>query len=147
MANQDDAIGELEQDIIDYFNERFEKISLPIDLSFLFQKNNKKKQLITLTKIPENYAYALKKQIIVEINDVYYDNFNAEDENITKILFDQEIDRIEANLEKGTFKLVQPNFKASKGIIEKYGFEEVDRAMEVESLFEKQQKDKNESED
>jgi len=110
-------------------------------LKFLFQSNNKQKQLIKLSKIPEQYVFELQKDILVEINSIYYDSFNN-DEKLIEILFDQEIDKISYNLEKGTLKLTKPTFASNNGIIDKYSFEEVKRAIETEKLFEDQQKDK-----
>jgi len=137
------AIGKLEQDIIDFFNEKIQKTSISINLKFLFLSKSTQKQVIKLTKIPEHYSYALKKDILVEVNETYYDNFNSEDDKINDILFDQEIDKIEVNYEKGTFRLAKPSFASSKGIIDKYTFEEVDRAIETERLFKDQKDDKD----
>ena len=131
----------LEDDIIDVFKKRVDEFAIPIELKFLYQSNNKQKQLIKLSKIPEQYVFELQKDILVEINSIYYDSFNN-DEKLIEILFDQEIDKISYNLEKGTLKLTKPTFASNNGIIDKYSFEEVKRAIETEKLFEDQQKDK-----
>ena len=131
----------LEDDIIDFFNSRVLNFGFPIDLSFYFQSASKQKQLIKVAKIPDHYSEALGKDILIQVNEEYFDHF---DEECRKILFDQEIDKIEFNMEKGTFKIKQSTIKTSFGIVQKYSYKEVQRAIEVESLYEKQKKDKDE---
>lgn len=137
----EENIENLEKDIIDFFKERLEKITLPVDMKILFLAKNNQKQLIKLTKIPEHYAFALEKELLVEINPKYFDTFNGEDEKINEILFDQEIDKIEYNFDKGTFKISKPTIATSIGIVDKYTYEEVQRAIEVERLFKSQKND------
>jgi len=72
---------------------------------------------------------------------MYYTKF---DDEIRTILFEQEIDKIHPNLDKGTIKLVQPNLKTSVGIIKRHTYESVERANETERLFAEQ---KGESEE
>jgi len=136
-----EAFTELEQDIVDFFNERLETFSIPIDLNIYFQSNKKQKQLIKLSTIPDHYSVIIGKDLLVSINCDYFDKFNSDDTEINTILFDQAIDTITYNMDKGTFKIVQPKLKASKSIVEKYTFERVERAYEVESLYNSQKSD------
>jgi len=132
---------QLEKDIIDFFTERLNTFHIALDLKFEFQSNCKQKHLIKLTKIPDQYAVILEKDVLVQINELYFDSFNTEDEDINKILFDQSIDLIQTNLDKGTFKIGKANFSATEGIIEKYTYDKVQRAVEIERLYEEQKKD------
>ena len=135
MANY----SELHEDIVEFFNERLELFHIPMSLSFYFQENSKQKQLIKLTKIPEQYSVIINKDILVQVNQEYFDSFNSEGDDINTILFDQALDMIETNMDKGTFKIKsKTNFNASLGIINKYSFEKVQRAIEVERLYEDQ---------
>ncbi|NPV12786.1 MAG: hypothetical protein HPY57_13445 [Ignavibacteria bacterium] len=131
---------ELEKDIVEFFIERLNTFNIPIDLKFYFQSNCKQKQLIKLTKIPDQYSVIMNKDILVQVNEEYFDAFSTEDEDINKILFDQCIDLIEYDLDKGTFKIGKANFYATEGIIEKYTYDKVQRAVEVERLYEDQKK-------
>lgn len=133
---------ELEHDIVEFFNERLNAFSIPIDMKYYFQSNCKQKQLIKLTKIPDQYSVILNTDILVQVNEEYFDAFNTEDEDINKILFDQCIDLINYDLDKGTFKIGKANFHATDGIIEKYTYDKVQRAVELERLFEEQKKEK-----
>ncbi|MCK9447007.1 hypothetical protein M0Q50_09175 [bacterium] len=130
----------LQQDIVDFFKNRVDEFAIPLEIKFLFQANNKQKQLIKLSVIPEQYKFELEKDLLVEVNTIYFDSFNN-DENLLEILFDQEIDKISYNLDKGTLKLSKPTFSSNNGIIDKYSFELVKQAQETEKLFEEQQKD------
>lgn len=133
---------ELSQDIVDFYNERYDKFTNPININFYFQENNKQKQLIKLTKIPDQYSAIIKKDILIQVNSDYFDAFSTENDDINKILFDKAIDMIQYNTDKGTFKIqVKPNFSANEGIIDKYTYESVKMALETERLYEEQKKD------
>jgi len=128
----------LEDDIIDFFNERLNKLNTPVDLKFLFVAYNKQKHLIKIVKIPEQYAFITGKELFVSVNTDYYDSF---EQDIKEILFDQELSKIEFNLDKGTLKVNPLKFATNKGIIDKYTYDQVERAIEVEQLYEQQKKD------
>ena len=71
-------------------------------------------------------------------------NVSKFDNEIRTILFEQEIDKIHPNLDKGTIKLVQPNLKTSIGIIKRHTYESVERANETERLLVEQKGDQEE---
>ena len=123
---------ELDQDIIDYFVDLEKDFAFALDISYLYQTNTKQKQLITIKKVPDNYAVVLKKELVVTVNENY---FNLMDDSIKKILFEQEIDKIVPNLEKGSLKIVQPSLKTSAGIVKKHTYEKVERANETQRLL------------
>lgn len=122
---------ELDQDIIDFFKKVEQECAFAMDIKFVFQANEKQKSLIQIKKIPDNYAVLLNAEAIVTVNEAYFNDF---DDKIRNILFEQEIDKIELNLDKGTFKIVQPSLKTSTGIVNKYTYKEVERANETERL-------------
>ena len=132
----------LEEDIIDFFNQRLDAFSFPVSLKFHFQAVNNLKHLIKISKIPDQYSVAMGKDVLIQINQDYFDAF-SNDEELKTILFDREIDKIQFDMEKGTFKIGKTNFEANIGIIEKYTYDSVQRAVEMEKTYEKQ---KNESE-
>jgi len=123
---------ELDQDIIDYFVNIEKDFAFALDISYLYQTNTKQKQLISIKKIPDNYAVILKKELLVTVNENY---FELMDDSIRKVLFEQEIDKIVPNLEKGTLKMVQPTLKTSAGIVKKHTYENVERANETQRLL------------
>ena len=123
---------ELDQDIIDYFKELERDFSFALDINYLFQTNTKQKQLITVKKVADNFAVLLKSEILVTVNENY---FNLMDDDIRRVLFESEIDKIVPNLEKGTLKIVQPSLKTTAGIVKKFTYEKVERANETQRLL------------
>ena len=123
---------ELDQDIIDYFKEIERDFAFALNIDYLFQANTKQKQLITVKKVSDNLAVLLEAELIVTVNEHY---FNVMDDDMIKILFEQEIDKILPNLEKGTLKIVQPSLKTSAGIVKKFSYENVERANETQRLL------------
>jgi hypothetical protein len=123
---------ELADDVIDFFKKIEQEFVFAIDFNYTFQCNSKQKRLIQIKKIPDNYAVLLNSDILVTINE---DIFDKLDDEIRTILFEQEIDKIIPNLEKGTFSIVQPTLKTSMGIVKKHTYEKVERANETERLL------------
>lgn len=132
----------LEKDIIDFFNKRLENFSFPVDIKFYFQKNIKLKQLIKMTKIPDQYSVIIGKEVLVQVNTDYFDSFSTDEDDINSILFDQCIDLLTVNPNDGTYKIGKTDFRASTGIIEKFTYDKVQKAVEMERLYEDQKNDK-----
>jgi len=133
-------------DIVDFFNERLNGFNLMINPKFYLQANKKqKKQLIKISKIPEQYQEKMKADILVQINPTYFDEFTSSNpeyiDNLNEILFDQEIDKIEINPKNGKISIKQKSIRASRGIIEKFNYEDVVRAQKIEEEIQSQKDD------
>ena len=133
-----DDYHELADYIIDFFKEMKNKLNLPVDITYTFQAHNKQKTLITIKKIPDNYSVLLNADLLVTFNEDFFDAF---DEESKKILIDQELAKIEFNMEKGTLKIVKPDLVTSSSIIKKYSLKAVERANQVKDLYRDQQLD------
>lgn len=130
---------ELDEEIIDFFKEIEKEFAFAMDVKYTFQSNNKLKNLIEIKKIPDNVAVLLKSELLVTVNEDFYDKL---DEEINKILFEQELDKIHMNLEKGTIKLKQLGLKTSTGLVRKFTYEKVERAYEsLKTLLETKKTD------
>ena len=127
-----DQYYELDKEIVDFFNEVEREFAFAMTIKYIFQANSKQKSLVKVQKLADNYSILLNADILVTFNDTYFDKF---DEEIRTILLEQEIDKIQVNLDKGTFKLIQPNLKTSIGIIKRHTYESVERANETERLL------------
>jgi hypothetical protein len=138
LSKKDDA------DIIDFFEEIYEEKGIPFNLKFEFQSNTKLKQLIKLIKIPDQYSVIMSKDVLVQFNTEYFDLLD--DEEIKKILIEQEIDRIEYNLQKGTWKLGSYGISTNFGMVDKWSSEKVIEAIEAEKLLEEQLREKKKEE-
>jgi hypothetical protein len=71
---------------------------------------------------------------------------NVFDEESITILFEQEIDKININLDSGKIKLVKTDLNTFSSLVNKYGVEKVARANKVEELYQEQQKDAQDEE-
>ena len=129
---------EVDSSTEELFLEVFNKKSLPVNVKLLFQGNSKQKQLIKVSKISDQYAFALGKELLISVNEDLLNVFD--DESIT-ILIEQEIDKININMESGKIKLVGTDLNTFSSIVNKYGVEKVGRANQVEELYHKQKAD------
>jgi hypothetical protein len=129
---------ELDSTTEEQFIEIFNKKSFPVNIKFLFQGNSKQKQMIKVSKIPDQYAFSLKKELLVSINEDLFDVF---DEDSITILIEQEIDKININMESGKIKLVSTDLNTFSSIVNKWGVDKVARANKVEELYVDQKAD------
>ena len=129
-----DVDSTTEELFIDIFNRK----SFPMNIKFLFQGNSKQKQLLKVSKISDQYAFALGKELLISFNE---DLLNVFDDDSITILIEQEIDKININMESGKIKLVGTDLNTFSSIVNKWGVEKVARANKVEELFVEQQKD------
>ncbi len=134
----------LSDDIIKNFRDIEAAFAMPMDIKFTFVANSKQKKLVKITKISDTFAYLLDSDLLVVFNEDYFDNF---DDQTKQILIEQEIDKIEFDLEKGTIRIKEPEINTSSGIIEKFSLKLVENANRLQKEYEKQKKDKKEQEE
>ena len=134
----------LDETTEELFMEVFNKKAFPVNIKFLFQGNSKQKQLIKIKKIADEYAFELGKELLVSITE---DLLNVFDDESVSILFEQEIEAININMESGKIKLVGPDLKTHSSIVNKYGVDKVARANKVEELYSEQKADLNKDEE
>lgn len=127
-----DQYYELDEEIIEFFKSIEQEFVFAIDFKYLFLTNNKQKKLISIKKISDDYAILLNAEILITVNDKIYEKLDTE---IKTILFEQELDKLIPNLEKGSFSISQPTLKTSMGIIKKHTYEQVERANETERML------------
>jgi hypothetical protein len=129
---------EVDSSTEELFLEVFNKKSLPVNVKLLFQGNSKQKQLIKVSKISDQSAFALGKELLISVNE---DLLNVFDDESVTILIEQEIDKININMESGKIKLVGTDLNTFSSIVNKYGVEKVARANKVEELYHEQKVD------
>jgi len=139
-----DKFYKLSQDSIDRFYEVFNKKSFPISIKFQFMGNEKQKELIKVSKITDQYAFLLEKELLVSINE---DLLNVFDEESVSILLEQEIDKININIDSGKINIENTDIKTFSSLVNKYGVEKVARANKVEDLYHEQKKDAQQDEE
>jgi hypothetical protein len=134
-----DRYTELSEETIEDFIKIFSQKAFPIDIGFEFIGDYKQKTLIKVSKLPEDLSFVVGKQVKVVINEEMMDVY---DEESIKILFEQELDKIECNLETGKIKMRKTDLNTFSSIVNKYGVEKVAKANQVEELYQEQSRDK-----
>lgn len=133
-----DRYEEISEDVKGKFKDILDEKSFPVDMKFEFVSDLKQKKLVSLRKIQEVYQFLTKKELLVSINEEIYDKL---DDKSIKILFLQEIDKIEVDMNTGKIKLKKPDLTTFSGIVNKYGIEDVARANQVVDLSVEQKED------
>lgn len=133
-----DKFYEVSQDTKDQFFEVFNKKSFPIGIKFQFLGYEKQKELIKIQKMPDQYAFILDKEILITINE---DLVNVFDQESITILIEQEIDKININIDNGKIKLIKTDLNTFSSLVNKYGVEKVSRANKVAELYQEQKAD------
>ena len=128
----------LSQDSINLFNQIFDTKAFPLGINFAFIGHEEQKELIKITKVPDQYNFLLQNELLVCMNEELLTKFD--EESIT-ILIEQELDKISINLDTGKIKFVKPNLSTFTSLISKYGLEKVGRANQIEDLYNEQQLD------
>ena len=132
---------EISDDTIEKFNSIFNKKSFPISVKFQYLGNEKQKNLIKISKVPDQFSFVLGKELLVSINE---DLMNKFDEDSINILMEQEINKISINIDSGKIKLIKPDLTTFSSLISKHGIEKVGRANQVEELYNQQPQDDRE---
>jgi hypothetical protein len=133
-----DKFYEVSQDTKDNFFEIFNKKSFPVGIKFQFIGYEKQKELVKIQKISDFYAFIIDKDILVSFNE---DLMNVFDEESITILIEQEIDKININIDTGKIKLVKTDLNTFSALVSKYGVEKVSRANKVLDLYNEQKSD------
>lgn len=133
-----DRYYKLSQDTIDDFMDVYNKKAFSLDINFEFIGDKKLKNLIKISKLPEDISFVLGKDLKVTINE---DLISVFDEESIIILIEQELDKINYNIDSGKIKMVRTDLNTFSSLVNKYGVEKVARANKVEDLYNEQKKD------
>ncbi len=133
---------ELSEDTLSTIKNLLDTMALPYNLKIMYLGTVKQKSLIKLKIASKEFHYKNGIDLIMYINEDYL--IKLEDKNAEILIF-QELDRLEFNIEKGTFKLGKFKLQTNPGVLKKYGIEAVADANELSELFTKQQKDKSDT--
>jgi hypothetical protein len=129
---------DVSQDTQDTFYEVFNKKTFPLAVKFQFLGSESQKNLIKITKLPDQYGFLLEKELLVLVNEDLMSVFD--DESIT-ILIEQEIDKISIDTQSGKIKMIKPDLTTFSSLISKYGMEKVTKANGIEELYHQQKLD------
>lgn len=129
---------ELGEDIKDLFMNVFDSKSFALPIGFRFVYDTKLKQVVQIKKFPPVYNFLLNKEVLVLVNE---DLFDKMDEDLQRILFEQEIDKIGFNPKNGNIVMQKPDIITFSPLIKKHGAEKVLRANQVDALSSDQEDD------
>lgn len=136
-----DRYYEVSEDVIDIFNEIYNKKAFTFDIGFQFIGDSKSKNVISIKTLTKDISFVLKKELKVIINE---EMISAYDDESIEILFEQEINKIEVNIDNGAVKLRRTDLNTFSTLVNKYGVEKVSRANQVEVLYNEQRADAQE---
>jgi hypothetical protein len=142
MKNDEPNFYDLGQDSLDTINTIIDSLSLPFNIKKQIMGVTKQKKLIKLQKVNPVTYHMTGVELLIFINEDYL--IAMEGEN-AKILIHQELDLIETDIAKGTFKLGKFRLQTNEGILNKYGIEAVANANQLSDLLTKQKKDGKET--
>ena len=128
----------ISDETINTFKSVFTKKSFPFNVGFEFVGCESQKNLIKISKLPDQFAFVLEKELLIQINE---DLMNVFDEESIEILIEQEIDKISVNMDTGKIKMVKPDLNTFSSLINKYGIDKIARANKVEELYTQQKED------
>jgi hypothetical protein len=131
---------EVSEEAIDRFYQVFNKKIFQTNFGFQFIGSEKQKNLIVISKLPDQYSFLLNKELLVTINENFLEKFD--DESID-ILIEQEIDKISEDMESGKIKMLKPNLVTFTSLLSKWGVDKVTRANGIEELYHRQKMDGN----
>jgi hypothetical protein len=138
-TNTETVFRDVDESTLETFQRIISTLALPFQISFRLINNEKQKKLIQVNKISEVYQFLTGHEILVIFNENYMDTL---DEQSTEILIQQEMDRLNMDMNSGKIKIQKPELSTSVGVIRKYGIDDVAKANKLEELIKEQKDDK-----
>ena len=126
-----DRFNEVDETTKTLFDEILAKLNFAMRIDFRLIGDSKLKKLVTVKRNPPVQEFITKHQILVYINEPLLDLLDVEPATV-ELLFIEELNNINFNLEKGTIKIGKPNLNTATAVIEKFGLTEVMRVKELE---------------
>lgn len=139
-SSNQEKFHELDPDVIAFFRKSETEVGIPMEIKYKFLGNEAQKNLIKIRSIPEEFAFFIDADVLVTVNEDYFDHL---DEEQRAILMEQEIDKVHANLDTGKVRVGKPSIQSSQGTINKYTYKKVREAIEIEKLYGEQKKDRD----
>lgn len=129
---------DLSEDTLEMVENVVSKIALPFNIKIKYLGTTKMKKLVKLQKLNDAIAHIAHYDLIIYINEDYF--IKMEEAN-AEILIYQEIDRLQFDIEKGTFKITGFQLQTNPGVLKKYGIDAVTTANQLTDLLTQQKAD------
>ena len=124
---------DLGDDTLEVLNNLISKfVPTTVRLEYAFIGDNKLKKLLKVSKISDVNQHLTKgKQVLITVNESLWDAISEKTE-VIEILVREEFNGLVVNTETGKIKIEKLSFITSNSIIEKYTFDLVREAKELE---------------
>lgn len=129
---------DLQDETIEKVNNLIDKLALPFNLKVKIIGNSKQKTVIKLSKINDINQFLTGFDMLIMINEEYLEA--VEDES-SDILIYQELDRLNFDISKGTFKIIKYPLQTTAGVLKKWGIDAVAKANQLSELYSQQKSD------
>lgn len=129
---------DLGQECLDTITKVVDNLALPFNIKIKYFGNTKLKKLLKLQKTNDITSHLTGVDLVILMNEDYF--IKLEEKN-AEILIYQELDRLEFDIAKGTFKIAQFPLQTTPGVLKKYGIDAVAEANELSELVSKQKED------
>lgn len=136
--DNDNKFYDLHEDTIETIENLMEGMAIPFAIKIKYMGNTKMKQTVKLQKMSDVISHISHLDLIIFVNEDYF--IKLEDKT-AEILIYQELDRLEFNLEKGTFKIGKFQLQTTTGVLKKYGIDAVSEANQLTELLTQQKAD------
>ena len=137
----------LSDEVVESFKKVYKSKSVAHGISLVFIGDDSLKGLVKVSKINDQYAFLLGKEegvtVLVTINERLFFDF-ADDTVSIELLFEQEIDKIDFNLDSGKLKLRKPDIMTTSGIVEKHGMDALIKANGLKLILLEKKQEENE---
>jgi hypothetical protein len=113
-----------EKETLKSFNHIYDKTNLDNFIKVTVLVDNSQKEIYKVVKENDLHKYLGGFDVVIILNEELFDVL---DEKQKEQVFDEALCGISYNDERGVVKITQPDFTTFRGIIEKYGYDEVIR--------------------
>jgi hypothetical protein len=131
--------SEADKDTLKSFNQIYDKTNLDNFIKVTVLVDNTQKEIYKVVKENDLHKYLSGFDVIIVLNE---ELFEMLDEKQKLLLFDEALCGISFNDERGVTKITQPDFTTFRGIIEKYGYDEVARLQDTIKAASEQKEEK-----
>ena len=138
--------NELDPDVSNRINEILENLAFPDGVKIKVQGILKQNAVFKIEKVPELYSHLMGgTHFVLLVNQELYDKIDGgEDEQALEILADDELNKAGFDLDKGVAKKIDYEFKSFPGSINKFGYDKIARAKELQKHAVSQKEDETE---
>lgn len=124
-------VFDVDPQIKDMIDSYWQNFNLPLGMDYCLVGNNNLKAALKLNKLSESYQLLIGSDIMITVNESI---LLTAPEDIQRILIEQELHRIEFNLDRGTFKIKRLDLSSLPALTQRHSPADLIRAQEYVNL-------------